>query len=393
MSRPIPEWAAGWRAVLTVVSAGAIVVTACTAGTSPRGSSAEAELPRGKATPSPIVPAGRLVDGGPPPDGIPPIDDPSFVSADEASSFLDEREPVIALEIAGDHRAYPARVLLWHEIVNDEVGGTPVSVTYCPLCNTGVVFRRPIVDGELLDFGTSGKLYHSNLVMYDRQTDSLWPQALGRAIEGPLLGEQLEIVPSQIVAFGAWAEQAPRGRVLSLDTGHERDYGRNPYVGYDDPTSAPFAFVGGLDGRLPPKERIVGLRDGDDALAVPYTLLEERAVGDWSVVSARVGARSVAVFWHAGTLSALDAADIERSADVGATASFSPEIDGRRLTFVATRDGIIDEESGTTWDLFGLGSAGALAGRQLDRVVAIESFWFDWAAFFVASDILVDGSR
>lgn len=340
-----------------------------------------------EAAASPIVPEDRLVDGGPGPDGIPPIDDPAFVRPDEASSFLDEREPVISLEIDGDARAYPARILLWHEIVNDEVGGEPVSVTYCPLCNTGVVFRRPVIGGELLDFGTSGKLYHSNLVMWDRQTNSLWPQALGRAIRGPLLGEELEIVPSQIVAFGDWAAANPKGRVLSLETGHDRDYGRNPYVGYDDPQSPPFALIGEADRRLPPKERVVGLRDGENALAVPYTLLRERAAGDWAVVATEVGARSVVVFWHAGTLSAIDAANIEDSADVGATGSFSPELDGRALTFTATADGIVDDQTATTWDLFGRGSAGPLAGSQLDPVVAIESFWFDWAAFFVGSDI------
>jgi len=346
-----------------------------------------------EAAASPIVPEDRLVDGGPPPDGIPPIDDPRFISPDEAATFLDEREPVIALEIGGDARAYPARILLWHEIVNDEMGGVPVSITYCPLCNTGVVFRRPVVDGELLDFGTSGKLYHSNLVMYDRQTNSLWPQALGRAIRGPLLGDELEIVPSQIVGFGAWAESAPGGRVLSIETGHERDYGRNPYVGYDEPDSPPFALIGEADRRLPPKERVLGLRDGDEALAVPYTLLRERAVGDWSVVPARVGDRAVVVFWHAGTLSALDAANIERSADVGATGTFSPVLDRQRLTFRPSADGIVDQQTGTTWDLFGRGSAGPLEGRQLDRVVAIESFWFDWAAFFVGSDIAGETER
>jgi hypothetical protein len=366
--------------------AGSALVTACTsAGDAGNdGGNPVAE----EAAASPIVPEDQLVDGGPGPDGIPPIDDPMFVSPDEAATFLDRREPVISLEIEGDRRAYPARIMLWHEIVNDEVGGAPVAITYCPLCNTGVVFRRPDMDGELLDFGTSGKLYHSNLVMYDRQTTSLWPQALGRAIRGPLLGEELELVPSQIVSFGEWSRSAARGRVLSLETGHERDYGRNPYVGYDEAGSPPFALIGDVDPRLPAKERVVGLRDGEEALAVPYPLLEEAAVGGWAAVPAQVGERPVVVFWHEGTRSALDAANIERSKEVGATGSFSPVLDGRTLTFTATADGIVDDQTDTSWDLFGRGSDGPLAGRQLDPVVAVESFWFDWAAFFSGTAVL-----
>jgi hypothetical protein len=180
--------------------------------------------------------------------------------------------------------------------------------------------------------------------------------------------------------------------VLSLETGHDRDYGTNPYVGYDDPSSAPFALIGEPDPRLPPKERVVGLRDGDAALAVPYSLLRDHAIGTWSALATRVGDRLVVVFWHAGTLSPVDAADIERSEDVGSTGSFSPLLDGKRLTFRATPDGIVDHQTGTTWDVFGRGSAGPLDGRQLDRVVAIESFWFDWAAFFAGTEIARDGS-
>ncbi|MEX2459356.1 MAG: DUF3179 domain-containing protein, partial [Actinomycetota bacterium] len=185
---------------------------------------------------NPAPPAGLdpddVVSGGPPPDGIPSIDDPAFVEARHAD-FLAPQEPVILLEHAGLQKVYPIRILMWHEIVNDEVAGLPVAVTYCPLCNTGVAFRRELDDGRVLDFGTTGKLLHSNLVMYDRQTGSWWVQATGDAFDGPLTGRRLEALPAQMVA---WADA--RGRfadalVLSPDTGFDRDYGRNPYVHYD----------------------------------------------------------------------------------------------------------------------------------------------------------------
>ncbi|MGQ0670011.1 MAG: DUF3179 domain-containing protein [Actinomycetota bacterium] len=315
-----------------------------------------------------------------PPDGIPAIDDPAFLSPAEAD-FLDPREPVLAIELNGDARAYPAQIMTWHEIVNDTVGGVPVVVTYCPLCNTGIGFERPTVDGELLDFGTSGKLYRSNLVMYDRQTNSLWPQALGRAVQGPLLGMELEWVPVQLVSWGDWRAAHPDGKVLSTETGSQRPYGTNPYENYDDPDSFPFAFDGDLDPRLPPKARVVGVQIGDDVVAFPYAELRDAVVGDWAVVEEPVGGRPLVVFWKAGTASALDEASIADSSDVGATGTFSPSVDGRRLTFRAERGGIVDLETGSVWDIFGLSVEGPLAGSQLDRVIATESFWFDWAAF------------
>ena len=159
--------------------AGSLLLAACTH--TPSGHRTVGE----RATPSPLVNPDDIIPGGPPPDGIPPIDHPKFLPAADVH-FLDPREPVIALDINGDARAYPAQILVWHEIVNDTIGGVPVAVTYCPLCNTGIAFKRPTINGQLLDFGTSGKLYRSNLVMYDRETGSLWPQVLGQAVIGPL---------------------------------------------------------------------------------------------------------------------------------------------------------------------------------------------------------------
>ncbi len=338
-------------------------------------------IPHGRLTP-PLVNPKDIIDGGPPPDGIPPIDHPVFVDPAEANRFLTPEEPVIALEVNGAAKAYPLQILIWHEIVNDRIGGAPVSVTYCPLCNTSIVFRRPVIDGELLDFGTSGKLYQSDLVMYDRQTKSLWPQVLGAAAVGPLLGAKLQTIPSQIVSWADWRAADPNGKVLSPDTGVRRPYGTNPYAGYDRPESTPFAFVGTPDPRLPPKERVVGVRVGDHELAFPYTEIETGAAGDWSVAASTVGGRDVVVFWKDGTVSAVDAPKIADSRPVGATGAFDPSLDGRALTFHATTGGIVDDQTGSTWDVFGRAIHGPLAGQALDRIASVDGFWFAWAAFY-----------
>jgi hypothetical protein len=182
-----------------------LLTLSCGAGRDPSPNEAG-----GRRTPAPSPIEGPLVDpeeiisGGVPPDGIPPIDHPKFLGPAEVR-FLSPQEPVVAVEVNGIAKAYPVRILMWHEIVNDDFAGVPVLVTYCPLCNTGIAFLRPTIDGELLDFGTSGKLYRSNLVMYDRQTNSYWPQALGQAVVGPLLGEELESIPTRAPVLGRLA--------------------------------------------------------------------------------------------------------------------------------------------------------------------------------------------
>lgn len=332
------------------------------------------------AIPSPLVNPDDIISGGPPPDGIPPIDNPKFLRA-AAAGFLSPKEPVVAIELNDDARAYPAQILIFHEIVNDTVGGVPVVITYCPLCNTGIAFRRPVVGGKLLDFGTSGKLYHSNLVMYDRQTRSLWPQAMGQAVVGRLTGMKLQFLPVQMVSWGDWRREHPDGKVLSRETGEERPYGENPYTYYDSYQRAPSLFKGDPDERLAPLDRVVGVWVGSDVVAFPYDRLRARRERGWAAVQATVGGRSVVVFWKSGTVSAVDAALIEESRDVGATGVFDRQLEGRELSFRTTRDGIVDHQTGSVWDIFGRAVSGPLTGRQLNKVISTESFWFDWAAF------------
>jgi hypothetical protein len=327
--------------------------------------------------PESLIPLDEIVSGGPPPDGIPAIDAPSFETVEEASTWLEGNEPVLAFELDGDARAYPIQILTWHEIVNDVVGGEPVSVTFCPLCNSAIVFSREAGD-LVLDFGTSGRLWRSDLVMYDRQTKSLWPQIEGRAVVGSLLGTELQVLPATMVSWDEWRSAHPEGQVLSRDTGFDRPYGNNPYVGYDDPDGNPFLFDGPVDGRLPAMERVLAIELDGEAKAYPFGLLARERK---TVVHDRVGDTDVVVFFERGTSSALDAPRISTGRDVGATGAFRPSIDGDDLTFEVRDGAFVDTQTGTRWSLLGTAIEGPLQGAELDPVPHIDTFWFAWGAF------------
>src|SRR3989338_4566579 len=203
------------------------------------------------------VPLDSILGGGPPKDGIPSIDRPKFISISEASKQLLDTEPGLALEIGNVNRFYPFQILVWHEIVNDTINGQRVLVTYCPLCLSGIVFD-PVVAGERVEFGTSGKLWNSNLVMYDRKTDSLWSQILGEAIVGEMTGTQIKVFPSDMTRFGEFKKQYPKGSVLSRDTGATRFYGQDPYGDYYTSPGTYFP-VGKKDDRLGDKDFVLGI--------------------------------------------------------------------------------------------------------------------------------------
>ena len=200
----------------------------------------------------------EILSGGPPKDGIPSIDDPQFVAV-AGHEDLAPTEPVIGLAINGDARAYPLRILTWHEIVNDTVGGVPVAVTYCPLCNAALVFERT-VEGEVTEFGTTGKLRKSDLVMYDRQTESWWQQFLGEAIVGERTGTRLALVPARLESWENFATRFPQGQVLIPNNRSMRSYGANPYVGYDS-EALPFLYDGEMPEGIAPMKRVVAVGD------------------------------------------------------------------------------------------------------------------------------------
>ena len=321
------------------------------------------------------VPYDEFLSGGVPRDGIPPLDDPQFESIGDADGWLEDVQPVVALEINGEAKAYPLAILTWHEIANDEVGGVPVSVTFCPLCNSAVAFDRR-VGGAVLDFGVSGNLRNSDLVMWDRQTESWWQQLTGEGIVGAYAGYRLDFVPAQIVSWGDFKAAFPGSEVLSRDTGHNREYGRNPYYGYDRVDQSPFLFKGEPDGRLLPMERVAALTLDGQPVAFPFMALEREKVVNYSL-----DGRDIVVLFQPGTASALDQTRIVESKDVGSTGVFDAELDGEKLTFRLGADGFTDNETGSVWNVLGQAVSGPLAGRALTPVVHGNHFWFAWAAF------------
>lgn len=317
----------------------------------------------------------EILSGGPPKDGIPAIDDPAFVDIVEASEWLKEKEPVISIKIGDVARAYPLQILMWHEIVNDEIGDKAVSVTFCPLCNASIVFDRDL-DGVRYDFGTTGRLRRSDMVMYDRQTESWWQQFTGEAIIGELNGTKLKQIPSNIVSFSAFSKQFPKGQVLSKETGFPRSYGRNPYAGYDDIDSSPFLFRGELDKRLPPMERVLSLRPKETTLLFDLTSLKDKPL-----VNSEFEGISFVVFAFDNMNSALDKSDISSSKLIPAASIYSSKAGDKQLTF-EIKDGVVsDVETGSEWNIFGFADKGELAGTQLEQLDHGVHFAFAWLAF------------
>jgi hypothetical protein len=337
------------------------------------------------------VPLAEFVGGGPPKDGIPAIDEPRFVGVEEADGFLEDAEAVAVLELGGEVKAYPIRILTWHEIVNDELAGKPVAVTYCPLCNSTVAFSRKVA-GRVLDFGTTGNLRNSDLVMYDRQTESWWQQITAEAVVGELTGTRLEVLPSQILPWARLRRTHPDARVLSLQTGYSRPYGENPYAGYDsNPDSDPFLLEGEPDRALPPKERVAAVRTGDaSAVVYPFSRLEREApVNDTLPQRAIVGGRDIVVFYDPELASPLDDSLVSDGRRVGTAALFDRSVAGRTLTFRrGSRDGTFrDMQTGSTWDISGRAIAGRFGGQRLRLLPSDDQFWFAIAAFFPRAKI------
>jgi hypothetical protein len=324
---------------------------------------------------------GEILSGGPPKDGIPALKDPKFVSVSEANEWLKPLEPVILVQVGEDAKAYPIQILIWHEIANDTVGGEPLVVTFCPLCNTAIAFKRT-VNGQVLDFGTTGRLRYSNLIMYDRQTETWWQQATGEAIAGEFTGRQLEFYPATIISWQDFKNSYLDGKVLSHETGYARDYGRNPYIGYDDVNKPPFLYDGPpTPDQLPPVARVLTIDLSGEAVAYPYETLEK--VG---VVNDTVGGEAVLIIWQAGTVSPLDSTSTSSGRDVGTAAAFSRQLNpstvsGQTLSFTVVKGKILDEQTKSEWNIFGHAIAGKLMGKQLTPLVSINHFWFSWAAF------------
>ncbi|MFT5446769.1 MAG: hypothetical protein ACI9DC_001944 [Gammaproteobacteria bacterium] len=368
------------RFLLAIVNAVLLIICALTLP------GAHAQVPNASEWPNTdfsktLVDLDEILSGGPPKDGIPSIDSPKFVTPRAAAEWLDNREPVIVVSIGNDVRAYPVQIVMWHEIVNDTINSVPISVTFCPLCNATIIFDRRL-DGSVLDFGTTGRLRKSDLVMYDRQSESWWQQFSGRAIVGELVGKTLERLPGQIVAFEDFRKDHPQGKVLSRETGHRRAYGQNPYGGYDDIDQHPFLFSDPVDPRLPAMERVLNISiDGTHHL-YPFSKLGKNAVVNDSVVD-----QPVVVFSLDGTLSALDASQIKDSRTLPSATAWFREVDGEVLDFEARDGQIIDLQTKTQWSILGYATQGPLAGKRLRPAPGGVHFAFAWLAFNPDSNI------
>ncbi len=308
-----------------------------------------------------IVHPGELQAGGPPKDGIPSIDNPKFESSQEADKWLNPEDLILGINFNDVIKAYPIGIMNWHEIVNDKLNNMPIAVTYCPLCRSGIAFIRTI-DGQEVEFGTSGKLYNSDLVMYDRLTDSYWSQILGKAIIGELSGYQLEAVPTDTVRWKDWKANHPDTLVLSKDTGFIRSYDYNPYSGYQQDQTAVWPTVKFIDTRLGPKEIVQGVVFGDTAKAY-----HEETIKKVGVLNDEVSGALLLILWDP---------------NLNVLKIFKRAIDNETLTFELKDSKLVDSK-GNEWNF-----DGESGGKKLERIGTVSGhFWLAWVAFYPNTEL------
>jgi hypothetical protein len=311
-----------------------------------------------------LIPLDAIRSGGPPKDGIPSIDAPRFVGSESWNELgFSGDNLVIGVEVNGIRRAYPFQVLVWHEIVNDVIDGKPLLITYCPLCGTGIAFEREI-EGEPVQFGVSGQLYNSDLLMYDRKTDSFWSQITGTAVVGPLAGTVLPFYPSEIMTWDDWRQTYPDSAVLSPDTGFSRDYSVDPYSGYYADGNLWFP-VSGLDARLPVKERVTGI----EVEGAAFGAYPDEAVVEHGPVNDQVGDTPVLVVADPTTGNTIRV--------------FERRVGNQTLEFSMSDGGtfLLDGATQSQWSFNGQATDGELAGNQLTEILPVKGFWFAWFAF------------
>lgn len=307
----------------------------------------------------------ELIQGCSGMDCIPSIDDPKFSTADD-SDWLKDSDLVMGVNINGDARAYPLRILNVHEIVNDEVGGENIAVTYCPLCRSGLVYSRD-VQNQTLEFGVSGKLWNANLIMYDRQTETYWSQVQGEAVVGPLTPTELELVHGELTNWSGWKAKHPDTRVLSRETGiyPKSTYGSNPYRGYESRESVGFG-VGNVDDRLSSKELVYGINVGEEAKAyIEGDIKRENLIQD--------DVNGVPVL-------------VLEDQESGGIKIFTREIDGSTLEFRLENGKMLDSD-GNEWSFDGESLEGEYSGESFDRLNSHGFFWFAWSEFHPDTEI------
>jgi hypothetical protein len=311
------------------------------------------------------IPVKEVLDGGPGKDGIPALLDPILIPAEEAE-FLSDDDLVIGFVQGSEARAYPHKILDWHEIINDGLGEVYISVTYCPLTGTGIGWNR-VIDEKLTTFGVSGLLYNSNLIPYDRESGSNWSQILLECVNGSNLGTSAETLPLVETSWLTWKQMYPDTRVVSTETGHSRDYGRYPYGDYRTNDFFLIFPVGNSDDRLPNKERVHGLIHSGSARIYPLT-----AFGDSiSVIQENLGSQRLVV---AGNES-----------DNFVVSYFNELADGEDLAFSPVQNQypvVMVDQEGNLWDVFGRAVSGPRQGARLTHARSFMGYWFSFAAFY-----------
>jgi hypothetical protein len=309
-------------------------------------------------------------------DAIPPLYEPHFTSVAATDAWLSDADIVLGYADADEAFAYPIKILNFHEIVSHRVNGQDILASYCPLCRSGIVYDRVLPGAEApLVLGNTSALYESDMVMFDHQTGSYWNQVTGEAIVGPLTGQHMSILPAQMSTWGMWKVQYPDTLALSENTGFERDYNRDPFIGYGESLNAGGGFFfpvseAGRDPRLEPGAVVLGLEIDGTHRAYPLTLLGDAIVQDM------LGQMAVVIF---------------SQVDGPSGAAYSPQIDGRNLNFVFEDGRIQDLETESEWDLAGRAIAGELAGAQLEPLPARSTFWFSLVANFPEIEVYLPG--
>jgi len=322
-----------------------------------------------------------------PRDRIKPIDDPKFYNVEVGATYFSEKEPVIAVVYNGIAKAYPLSILIAHEIVNDKISGLKIAATFCPLCYSALVFNRTFTYKgvtRVLTFGTSGMLRNSDLVMWDRQTESWWQQFTGEGLVGYYCGALLEIVNSELIPFGKFSELYPYGQVLAQPEDYVYDYGTNPYIDYDEnKMEQPFLFKSTPDSRLPATERVVGIYGDNGVKAYPWTSIQKE-----KVINDVFEKEQLVLFYSEGMVSVVDEAVISESRDIGSVSVFSRVVDEKALDFKPDLNGTFkDTETESVWDSLGKCIEGKYKGKTLQPIIHGQHFAFAWFEFYPNTEL------
>lgn len=319
------------------------------------------------------IPRAEVYDGGPGKDGIPALEDPEFIPAQEAD-YLSDDELVIGFVSEGEARAYPLQILDWHEIINDRVGSVDIAITYCPLTGTGIGWNR-VVYGTVTTFGVSGLLYNSNLIPYDRITGSNWSQIRLDCVNGTLKGTKVVTFPLIETSWLSWKLMYPHSTVVTRNTGYNRDYGRYPYGNYRTQNHFLLFPVANSDERIPNKERVLGIIQSENVRVYRFTEFQDSV----TVVHDNLMGKNLVV--------------VGRQEDNFMLAFSNDPGDGTVLSLSAVQGQypvVMSDDEGNMWDVSGLAVSGPRKDARLGMLPSFMGYWFSFAAFY--PDLSIYGS-